>query len=116
MKIIIFTNNHPIEKYCPLFFFFIIFFLFLLFSFLFSFGIWNRTEYRPLEGFVLAISPFNFIAIAANLTAAPGIMGNVSIWKPASNRFIFIYLFIYLFIIIGAFFLLLMFVYIFLLF
>ncbi|KXH61249.1 1-pyrroline-5-carboxylate dehydrogenase [Colletotrichum salicis] len=43
----------------------------------------NRTEYRPLEGFVNAISPFNFTAIGANLTVAPAIMGNVVLWKPS---------------------------------
>ncbi|KAI2896885.1 hypothetical protein CBS76997_4840 [Aspergillus niger] len=46
-------------------------------------GMWNRLEYRPLEGFVYAISPFNFTAIGANLIAAPAIMGNVVIWKPS---------------------------------
>nr|MBP7562430.1 aldehyde dehydrogenase family protein [Candidatus Cloacimonadota bacterium] len=45
----------------------------------------NRVEYRPLEGFVLAITPFNFTAIAANLASAPAMMGNVVIWKPAST-------------------------------
>ncbi len=45
----------------------------------------NRLEYRPLEGFVYAISPFNFTAIACNLSAAPVVMGNVSVWKPAST-------------------------------
>ncbi len=45
----------------------------------------NRLEYRPLEGFVLAITPFNFTAIAANLPTAPALMGNTSVWKPASN-------------------------------
>ncbi len=49
-------------------------------------GIWNRTEYRPLEGFVYAITPFNFTAIAGNLPAAPALMGNVVIWKPASSQ------------------------------
>ncbi|KAM5371005.1 hypothetical protein ACJZ2D_008202 [Fusarium nematophilum] len=48
-------------------------------------GIWNKMEYRPLEGFVYAISPFNFTAIGANLTAAPAIMGNVVIWKPSDS-------------------------------
>ncbi|KAJ4172855.1 1-pyrroline-5-carboxylate dehydrogenase [Fusarium falciforme] len=48
-------------------------------------GVWNRTEYRPLEGFVYAISPFNFTAIGANLTVAPAIMGNVVIWKPSDS-------------------------------
>jgi 1-pyrroline-5-carboxylate dehydrogenase len=46
---------------------------------------WNRMEYRPLEGFVLAISPFNFTAIGGNLPTAPAMMGNVVIWKPAST-------------------------------
>lgn len=46
-------------------------------------GVWNRVEYRPLEGFVYAISPFNFTAIAANLPSAPALMGNVVIWKPS---------------------------------
>jgi len=47
--------------------------------------VWNRLEYRPLDGFVLAITPFNFASIAGNLPTAPAIMGNVVIWKPASN-------------------------------
>jgi len=46
---------------------------------------WNRVVYRALEGFVLAISPFNFTAIAANLATAPAIMGNTVVWKPASG-------------------------------
>ncbi len=46
---------------------------------------WNRVDYRPLEGFVLAVSPFNFTAIAANLATAPAIMGNTVVWKPAST-------------------------------
>ncbi|MFM7682724.1 MAG: L-glutamate gamma-semialdehyde dehydrogenase, partial [Bacteroidota bacterium] len=49
-------------------------------------GIWNRLEYRPLEGFVFAITPFNFTAIAANLCAAPAMMGNVVVWKPAYSQ------------------------------
>ena len=49
-------------------------------------GIWNRLEYRPLEGFVFAITPFNFTAIAANLCAAPAMMGNVVVWKPADSQ------------------------------
>lgn len=49
-------------------------------------GMWNRMEYRPLEGFVYAITPFNFTAIAGNLPASPAIMGNVVIWKPASSQ------------------------------
>jgi 1-pyrroline-5-carboxylate dehydrogenase len=48
-------------------------------------GVWNRLEYRPLEGFVFAISPFNFTAIGANLTASPALMGDVVLWKPAST-------------------------------
>ncbi|MFC2114145.1 L-glutamate gamma-semialdehyde dehydrogenase, partial [Bacteroidota bacterium] len=48
-------------------------------------GIINRIEYRPLEGFVFAISPFNFTSIAANLSFAPAIMGNTVVWKPAST-------------------------------
>jgi 1-pyrroline-5-carboxylate dehydrogenase len=48
-------------------------------------GIWNFTQYRPLEGFVLAVAPFNFTAIAGNLAAAPAIMGNTVILKPASS-------------------------------
>ncbi len=49
-------------------------------------GVWNRMEYRPLEGFVLAITPFNFTAIAGNLPAAPALMGNVVLWKPAFTQ------------------------------
>ena len=49
-------------------------------------GIINRLEYRPLEGFVFAITPFNFTAIAANLCAAPAMMGNVVVWKPAEAQ------------------------------
>jgi 1-pyrroline-5-carboxylate dehydrogenase len=48
-------------------------------------GIWNRLEYRPLEGFVFAVSPFNFTAIAANLTSSPALMGNTVVWKPAGT-------------------------------
>lgn len=48
--------------------------------------IWNRLEYRPLEGFVFAISPFNFTSIAANLCAAPAMLGNTVIWKPAESQ------------------------------
>ncbi|KAI8873666.1 delta-1-pyrroline-5-carboxylate dehydrogenase [Ramicandelaber brevisporus] len=48
-------------------------------------GVWNRVEYRPLEGFVYAVSPFNFTAIGANLAGAPALMGNVVVWKPAPN-------------------------------
>ena len=49
-------------------------------------GLWNRLEYRPLEGFVFAITPFNFTAIAANLCAAPAMLGNVVVWKPAESQ------------------------------
>jgi 1-pyrroline-5-carboxylate dehydrogenase len=48
-------------------------------------GVWNRMEYRPLEGFVFAVSPFNFTAIGGNLTTSPALMGNVILWKPAST-------------------------------
>jgi 1-pyrroline-5-carboxylate dehydrogenase len=48
-------------------------------------GVWNRLEYPPLEGFVFAISPFNFSAIATNLVSAPAIMGNTVVWKPAEQ-------------------------------
>ncbi len=49
-------------------------------------GVWNRLEYRPLEGFVFAITPFNFTSIAGNLPAAPALMGNTAIWKPAYTQ------------------------------
>ncbi len=49
-------------------------------------GVWNRLEYRPLEGFVFAITPFNFTAIAGNLTTAPAMMGNVVVWKAAERQ------------------------------
>jgi len=48
-------------------------------------GMWNRLEYRPLEGFVFAVTPFNFTAIAGNLPAAPALMGNTVVWKPATS-------------------------------
>ncbi len=48
-------------------------------------GQWNRVEYRPLEGFVFAVTPFNFTAIAANLPTAPALLGNTVVWKPASS-------------------------------
>jgi 1-pyrroline-5-carboxylate dehydrogenase len=48
-------------------------------------GVWNRVEYRPLEGFVFAVTPFNFTSIAANLPTAPALMGNAVVWKPASS-------------------------------
>jgi len=49
-------------------------------------GIWNRMEWRPLEGFVLAITPFNFTAIAGNLPAAPAMLGNTVVWKPSDTQ------------------------------
>jgi 1-pyrroline-5-carboxylate dehydrogenase len=49
-------------------------------------GTWNRMEYRPLEGFVLAITPFNFTSIAANLPTAPALLGNTVIWKPSPTQ------------------------------
>ncbi len=48
-------------------------------------GMWNRTEYRPLEGFVFAVTPFNFTSIAVNLPTAPAMCGNVAIWKPSTT-------------------------------
>ena len=49
-------------------------------------GIWNRVDYRPLEGFVYAVTPFNFTAIAGNLPTAPALMGNTVVWKPSSSQ------------------------------
>jgi 1-pyrroline-5-carboxylate dehydrogenase len=49
-------------------------------------GVWNRMDYRPLEGFVYAITPFNFTAIAGNLPTAPALMGNTVIWKPSPTQ------------------------------
>ena len=49
-------------------------------------GVWNRLEHRPLEGFIFAITPFNFTSICANLCAAPALMGNVVVWKPAATQ------------------------------
>ncbi|HEX4658585.1 MAG TPA: L-glutamate gamma-semialdehyde dehydrogenase [Streptosporangiaceae bacterium] len=51
-----------------------------------SAGSWNRLEYRPLEGFVLAITPFNFTSIAGNLPTAPALLGNVVVWKPSTTQ------------------------------
>src|SRR5205814_9094877 len=48
-------------------------------------GVWNRMEYRPLEGFVFAVSPFNFTSIAGNLPTAPALMGNTVVWKAAET-------------------------------
>lgn len=49
-------------------------------------GVWNQLDYRPLEGFVFALTPFNFTAIAANLPSAPALMGNTVVWKPADAQ------------------------------
>ena len=49
-------------------------------------GVWNRVEYRPLEGFIYAITPFNFTAIAGNLPASAAMMGNVVVWKPSDSQ------------------------------
>ncbi|WP_028637384.1 L-glutamate gamma-semialdehyde dehydrogenase [Nocardioides sp. URHA0032] len=49
-------------------------------------GVWNRTDHRPLEGFVYAITPFNFTAIAGNLATAPALMGNTVVWKPSPTQ------------------------------
>ena len=54
-------------------------------------GVWNRLEYRPLEGFVFAVSPFNFTAIPGNLTSSPALMGNSVVWKPASTAMLSAY-------------------------
>jgi 1-pyrroline-5-carboxylate dehydrogenase len=54
-------------------------------------GVWNRMEYRPLEGFVLAITPFNFTAIAANLCSTPAMVGNVIVWKPSDTQMLSAY-------------------------
>lgn len=51
----------------------------------YSNGVWNRLDYRPLDGFVYAVSPFNFTAIGGNLPSAPAVMGNVVIWKPSAS-------------------------------
>ena len=49
-------------------------------------GLWNRFDHRPLEGFVYAVTPFNFTAIAGNLPTAPALMGNTVIWKPSPTQ------------------------------
>jgi 1-pyrroline-5-carboxylate dehydrogenase len=54
-------------------------------------GVWNRAEYRPLEGFVCAVTPFNFTSIAGNLPTSPAMMGNTVIWKPASTAMLSAY-------------------------
>jgi 1-pyrroline-5-carboxylate dehydrogenase len=51
-----------------------------------SAGVWNRSDHRPLEGFVYAITPFNFTAIAGNLPTAPALMGNTVVWKPSPTQ------------------------------
>ncbi len=56
-------------------------------------GVWNRLDYRPLEGFVYAITPFNFTAIGGNLPTAPALMGNTVVWKPAATAALSNYLF-----------------------
>lgn len=55
-------------------------------------GVWNRAEYRPLEGFVYAVTPFNFTAIAGNLVGAPALMGNAVVWKPSDTAVLSNYL------------------------
>ncbi|HEX7321976.1 MAG TPA: L-glutamate gamma-semialdehyde dehydrogenase [Mycobacterium sp.] len=57
-----------------------------------SHGVWNRTDYRPLDGFVYAITPFNFSSIAGNLPTAPALMGNTVIWKPSITQTLAAYL------------------------
>jgi 1-pyrroline-5-carboxylate dehydrogenase len=54
-------------------------------------GIWNQVDYRPLEGFILAIAPFNFTAISGNLCSAPAMMGNAVIWKPSDTQMLAAY-------------------------
>lgn len=54
-------------------------------------GIWNRMDYRPLDGFVLAITPFNFTAIAGNLPATPAMLGNTVVWKPSDTQMLAAY-------------------------
>ena len=55
-------------------------------------GVWNRLDHRPLEGFVYAITPFNFTAIAGNLPTAPALMGNIVVWKPSPTQALAAYL------------------------
>ena len=54
-------------------------------------GVWNALDYRPLEGFIYAVTPFNFTAIGGNLTTAPALMGNTVVWKPASSAMLAAY-------------------------
>jgi 1-pyrroline-5-carboxylate dehydrogenase len=56
-----------------------------------SAGMWNQMEYRPLEGFIYAVTPFNFTAIGGNLTTAPALMGNTVLWKPAASAMLSAY-------------------------
>jgi 1-pyrroline-5-carboxylate dehydrogenase len=56
-----------------------------------SHGLWNQIDYRPLEGFVYAVTPFNFTSIAGNLPTAPALMGNTVVWKPASSAMLSAY-------------------------
>ena len=56
-----------------------------------SAGVWNRLEYRPLEGFVFAVSPFNFTCIGGNLSTSPALMGNTVVWKPATTAMVSAY-------------------------
>lgn len=65
-------------------------------------GIINRTEYRPLEGFVFTVSPFNFTAIAGNLNVAPVLMGNTTVWKPSSTSVLSNYLIMKIFMEAGV--------------
>lgn len=60
-------------------------------------GVWNRSECRPLEGFVLAITPFNFTSIAANLPATPALLGNTVVWKPSDTQMLSAYYIMQLF-------------------
>ncbi len=57
-------------------------------------GVWNRAEYRPLEGFVAALAPFNFASISGNLPSAPAMAGNVAVWKPSSSAVLASYYFL----------------------
>lgn len=59
-------------------------------------GVWNRQEYRPLDGFIVAVSPFNFTSIGGNLPTAPAVMGNTVIWKPSSTSVLSNYYFMQL--------------------
>lgn len=64
-------------------------------------GIWNQLDYRPLEGFVFALTPFNFTAISANLPSAPALMGNTVVWKPADSQIYSAYVVMELFMAAG---------------